>query len=207
MFFIHLLMHKWMQSCIHVARRHMLTPQYILCMQHLEKQIVTMVVLYTIWNLSLGFLASQVRPALFLSCILFGYLHIYFHWHTSASAALSGSLKLGPSLVTSGIISAWLWRYPHVTVLNASHWSTLAWHCDWQSQSAYHGPGDGHTLIYRWDGDAMSMIDWQTVTEPLGRDKKPTSAQQGSHILLVDEGVRVGWCFCSSVYVWRCLQV
>lgn len=53
------------------------------------------------------------------------------------------------------------------TVLNGSHWSTFAWHCDWQSQSAYHGPGDGQTLIYRWDEvgwvwliDRLSLSHW-----------------------------------------------
>lgn len=58
------------------------------------------------------------------------------------------------------------------TVLNGSHWSTFAWHCDWQSQSAYHGPGDGQTLIYRWDGvgwvwliDRLSLSHWG-ITKP-----------------------------------------
>lgn len=52
-------------------------------------------------------------------------------------------------------------------VLNGSHWSTFAWHCDWRSQSAYHGPGDGQALIHRWDEvgwvwliDRLSLSHW-----------------------------------------------
>lgn len=58
------------------------------------------------------------------------------------------------------------------TVLNGSHWSTFAWHCDWHSQSAYHGPGDRQTLIYRWDEvgwvwliDRLSLSHWG-ITKP-----------------------------------------
>lgn len=67
---------------------------------------------------------------------------------------LRSSLSPGPSPVTSAIISAWLWRNVFKSTGHCTerpHWSTFAWHRDWRSQSAYHGPGDGPTLVYRWD--------------------------------------------------------
>lgn len=52
-------------------------------------------------------------------------------------------------------------------VLNGSHWSTFAWHCDWRSQSAYHGPGDGQTVIHRWDEfDWLTDCHWATGAFP-----------------------------------------
>lgn len=84
----------------------------------------------------------------------------------------------------------------HCTVLNGSHWSTFAWHCDWQSQSAYHGPGDGQTLIYRWDGvgwvwliGRLSLSHWGIT--------KTFSAQQESNIMLVYE--------CVDTLAWVCM--
>ena len=89
------------------------------------------------------------------------------------------------------------------TVLNGSHWSTFAWHCNWQSQSAYHGPGDGQTLILqvRWGG--MSLIDWQAVIESLGHYKTISAGAQ----YCVGEWAPVQWCFCSSVCVCVCVCI
>lgn len=82
-------------------------------------------------------------------------------------------------------------------VLNASHWSTFAWHRDWRSPSAYRGSGDGQTLIYRWDEAGMTLSDWRAVTEPLGRHRT-FSAPQGSAIMSKLE------CVCPCVFLCAC---
>lgn len=106
-----------------------------------------------------------------------GYIHIYFSWHVHPI--------LGHPVPARSSEAHWSWVHlqwhlPSAVhdcgeislnlqgaVLNGSHWSTFAWHCDWQSQSAYHGSGDGQTLIYRWDGlewfwliDRLSLSHW-----------------------------------------------
>lgn len=145
--------------------------------------------------------------------LVFGYIHIYFSWHVHTN--------LGQPPVPARYSKAhwsWVhlqWHLPSAvhdcgeiclnlqgTVLNGSHWSTFAWHCDWQSQSAYHGPGDGQTLIYRWDG-----LEWFWLIDRLSLSHsgitKTISAQQESNIMVVC----VCWCFCMSVYAWMCLWV
>lgn len=94
--------------------------------------------------------------------------------------------------------------------LNASHWSTFAWHRAWRSPSAYRSSGDGQTLICRWDEVGMTLSDWRAVTEPLGRHRT-FSAPQGSAIMSMRECVCSGVCgpafFCLSDGVQMCLWV
>lgn len=104
-----------------------------------------------------------------------------------ASALLRSSVKLGPSSVTSASSSAWLWRNRfkstgHRTEWGSIHWS-VAWHCDWQSQSAYRGPGDGQTAHLQVRRGGMRLIDWRAVTEPLGHHKTiPAPAGQQYYV-------------------------
>lgn len=91
-------------------------------------------------------------------------------------------------------------------VLNASHWSTFAWHRGWRSPSAYRGSGDGQTLIYRWDEVRMTLSDWRAVTEPLGHHST-FSAPQGSAIMSRCECVCVPAFFGMSDCVQMCLWV
>ena len=79
------------------------------------------------------------------------------------------------------------------TVLNGSHWSTFAWHCDWQSQSAYHGPGDEKTLIYRWD-----RVGWVWLIDRL-------SPSHWGITKLSLQSRRVILCCCMGV--WECARI
>lgn len=153
-------------------------------------------VLYMIWNLSLIlgpayclvlyiFISTDTSQPPRYSAAHWSWVHL--QWHLPSAVHDCGGIGLN----LQG------------TVLNASHWSTFAWHCDWQSQSAYHGPGDGQTLIYSWYGvgwvwliDRLSPSHWGMT--------KTISVRQGSNIMLVYEGVG---CLRASVHVWMCLRV
>lgn len=123
------------------------------------------------------------------------------HWPLPhVCTLLRNSVRLAPFSVTSAISSAWLWRNLWGTVFSGSHWSTFAWHCNWQSQSAYHGPGDRQTLILQVSWGRVSLIDWQTVTEPLGH-YWIISAQQESNIMWLNGWECAHCCFCTLVYI------
>lgn len=83
------------------------------------------------------------------------------------------------------------------TVLNASHWSTFAWHGDWQSQSAYHGPGDGQTLIYRWDEVGWVWVIGRLSPSHWGIAKPSRIAGQQYYV-----GVWVCASVCVAVFAW-----
>lgn len=88
------------------------------------------------------------------------------------------------------------------TVLNGSHWSTFAWHCDWQSQSTYHGPGDKQALIYRWERARVSLIDWRDCHWATGalRNHLPTAGWY-------DVGVRIGASVRLLMLPHECLRI
>lgn len=126
-------------------------------------------------------------------CIwLHPYLFLRARAYQSPSAAsdcalLRSSLKLGPSSVTSATSGAWLWRNQFKSTGHYTEWFPLIYICltlwltepislSWPWRQT-----DTHLQV-RWGG--MSLIDWQTVTEPLGH-YKTISAQQESNIMLV----------------------
>lgn len=88
------------------------------------------------------------------------------------------------------------------TVLNGSHWSTFAWHCDWQSQSAYGRPGDGQTLIYRWD-----EVGWVWLIDSLSPSRwgisKP-SLHSGTATRRPSVSVSVCYCAHGAVCIHSC---
>lgn len=149
--------------------------------------------------------------SIFLVCCI---IHIYFHWHeccslsAGASVLVRSSLKPGPSLVTSAITSAWLWRNLLKSTRCCTEWLPLICICLtlWLTEPinlSWPWRWTDIHLQVRWGG--MSLIDWQTVTEPLGHCKT-MSAQQESNIMLVHKCVLVcgHWCFCMSVCVCVC---
>ncbi len=149
-----------------------------------------------------------------LRSILFSFLHFvlsypylflltraHYSQSASASALLRSSLKLGPSSVTSAISSAWLWRNLFKSTGHCTEWFPLIYICltlwltepislSWPWRRT-----DTHLQV-RWGG--MSLIDWQTVTEPLGH-YKTISAQHESNIMLVYECVRI------DAFAWVCM--
>lgn len=144
----------------------------------LKPQFICIPMIYVTWNLSFAW-----------TFMLYAFSCYFLH---SFSAKSTVNLIFIPWLPVPPRYSEAHWSWVHLlwhlpsavhdcgeiclnlqgAVLNGSHWSTFAWHCDWQSQSAYHGPGDGQTLNSRWDEvgwvwliDRLSLSHWG-ITKP-----------------------------------------
>lgn len=135
--------------------------------------------------------------------------HIVFPVSPSgACTLLRNALKPGPSSVTSATSGAWPRRNLFKSTGHCTERFPLIYICLtlWLTEpislSRPWRRRDTHLQV-RWGG--MGLIDWQTVTEPLGHCKI-IPLQWETHIMLVHERVRVcaRRCLCAGVYVLTC---
>lgn len=159
-------------------------------------------------------LARSTATLIFIPSFCFCFIHIYYHWHRRTmplrySEAHWSQVHLRWHLPSPVHDCGEICLNLQGSVLNGSYWSTFCltlWLTEPISLSRPWRRTDTHLQV-RWGG--MSLIDWQTVTEPPGH-YKTISAQQGGNIMSAHECVSV--CarqhfFCTSVYVWMCLWV